>query len=270
VITVACPDLSLISGVDVAVLIESVRYGAARAELISGLVAYSGSSHTIAPSNKEPDVKTWFVYDRHGEPLGTTRVASLVDIALQAGEDLPANPLRTFCHDAGAQYCYDVDWTQLVARVQGDASLYLSRPLRIFLHDAVLPADRRAAVFREAFARSPASDASFRVIPFGAEGMLVAEMVPDGVELRWRQASSERWRAQSFGAGEGGAVPPAARLLAAMDLQEDGSPELVLQKTERSMVRGELKQRSDAIFLIGIDPKVQRFSPVTKLTVHEY
>jgi hypothetical protein len=77
VVTVACADLDLVSGVEVAVLIEQVTFGVARADLIAGLVTYAGDTRAVTASEKDPEVKTWFAYSRTGSPLGTTRMVRL-------------------------------------------------------------------------------------------------------------------------------------------------------------------------------------------------
>ncbi|MEZ4273096.1 MAG: hypothetical protein R3C68_17190 [Myxococcota bacterium] len=103
-LTVACNDLQVVSGLDLAVLIERVEFGAARADMISGLLSYAGDRGKLVASVNESPARSWFAYDHNGRGMGRTHVISLQDIASQAGVALPRNPLRTFCRDAALSF----------------------------------------------------------------------------------------------------------------------------------------------------------------------
>ncbi len=270
VLSVACGDLELISELEIAVAIERVEFGLARADLISGLARYSGRTRVTVASTQEPEARSWFAYNRSGQALGVTQVTDLQAIARHSQQEIPDNPLRTFCHESGAKFCYDVDWTQLVEKLAGTPVVFLSRPLDVFLREAVVPAQMRQRLLEEALGEAPKGDAVARIYNLGEGSQLVVESRPGGVQVRWRVNGNGSWRAQSFGAGEGGAVPPAARLVAAMDLQGDGRPELVIQRAERRDQGGAISDVTDEIHLVHLDVGGDRFVTLTQLTVHEY
>ena len=213
-------------------------------------------------------MKSWFAYDRRGQPLGTTAVTSLVELAKITGQDLPEMPLRDFCHDAGAKYCYDVDWTQMVERVDSPAAVFLSRPLDVFLRQAVLPSAVASRLYREAFAEAPNTERMVRTFHLVGDGLLLAAVRPDGLQLRWRLGPGGPWFAQSFGADAGGT--DAARLWAVMDLEQDGRPELILQVQGRAERGGTLVDLTDEVHLVRLTGNGDEFTTLTKLTVHEY
>lgn len=270
---VRCADLKLISDLDIAVLIEPIRYGQAEADLISGLATYAGRTNTIASTTgHEPRHHSWFAYNRDGEALGATVAVSFAALAKQAGVSLPAAPLRSFCRASGAKFCYDVDWTQVVAKVPGHRTIFLSRPMDVFLRDARLSEAAMLVKFNSAFGRPPRAEAKARVFAPAPGAWLLLEQTTDGLSLRWRTGEGP-WRAQEYGAGEGPAVNgslPAARLLAAMDLQGDGEPELAIQRSMREMRDGKLSDVTDEVHLLHLVEGQQRFETLTQLTVHEY
>lgn len=47
-------------------------------------------------------------------------------------------------------------------------------------------------------------------------------------------------------------------------------PELVVQRANRGMRQGQVKDESDQIVLLGLDAKGTRFAALNQLTVHEY
>lgn len=270
-VTVVCDDLEMVSVLDVAVRIEEVDYGVVRADMISGLLRYDGAAGQTVASRMQPHLGSWFAYDRTGNPMGTTAVTDLTQAAEIAGVELPQHPLRTFCRAAGARYCYDVDWTQLVERVEGAAVVFLSRPLDVMLPEAVLSAETRQRLFAAAVGAPPAADTVARFYHLGGERYLLAEVRPGGLQLRWPRGDGvQGWASQGFGTALGGDVPPMARLLAVMDLQGDGAAELILQQTSRVRRGRELQDASDEILLLHLNPQGERFVPLTQLTVREY
>lgn len=268
---VRCADLKLVSDLDIAILIEPVRYGRAEADLISGLATFSGRSGIIRGTRGyEPKHRSWFVYNRGGEALGSTYVVGLDELARQAGVKLPSAPLREFCRAAGAKYCYDVDWTQIVSKVAGHRSVFLSRPMNVFLREAHLSEAAAVSQFQQAFGRPLNEGAMARAFDLKDGARLWVEQRPDGIELRWRLLADAAWRGQGFGQLEGGEVPPSARLLAAMDLQGDGLPELILQRSTRGMRTGKVVDLTDEVHMLHFDESHDGFVTLTQLTVHEY
>ncbi|MBC7794244.1 MAG: hypothetical protein H7Z43_11100, partial [Clostridia bacterium] len=268
--TVACADLVLSSDVDVAVLMEPLTYGTVRADLIAGVARYIGSSDSISPAKTEPKIGSWFAYNRTGEALGMTEVVTLHDLAERFGERLPANPLRAFCRQGGARFCYDVDWAQVVTKLDGEPVVFLSRPLGVFVSHHGMADDVQNQIFEEAFKRPLLRDAAIRVYSLGKGGYLVAEVRPAAIEMRWRLKAEEAWSAQGLGTPEGGQTPPSARLLAVMDLQHDGKPEIIIQRANRAKQNGEVRDISDEILLMALDSHTAKFTSINQLTVREY
>lgn len=268
--SVSCADLELVSDVHVAVLVENIAYGRVRADMIAGVATYQGAQKSVSRAGDEPPATSWFAYDLDGDPLGTTQVVSLEELGKRLDENVPAYPIRTYCEKVGAKYCYDVDWTQVLKSVDGGPVLYLSRPLDIFLTRMDVPLDVEAGIVTEAFGHAPVDDAVYRIFELGADGMLAIEALSSAVELRWKGSKDESWRAESFGLGEGGGVPPSARLLAAMDLQQDGTPELLVQRVYRELAKGQVRDTSDEIVLMVLEPGSTKLQALNRLTVHEY
>jgi hypothetical protein len=268
--TASCGALTFLSDVQVAVLIESIAYGLARASLIAGVASYDGATGSVRVTREEPELRSWYGYNRDGAPLGLTQEVRLADVASMVGEELPEQPVRSYCTEVGARYCYDVDWTQTVGELDGNAVVFLSRPMRIFLQEARLPADVTVALMAEAFGGPVPAGASLRSYALGNGGYLFAAVAPGSVELRWRLSGDAAWRSQSFGTREGGNAPPAARLLAAFDLRRDGRPELLLQRIDRELRHGDLQDANDSIVLLALDDGGLRFETLNTLTIHEY
>ncbi|MBI3179735.1 MAG: hypothetical protein HYZ27_08735, partial [Deltaproteobacteria bacterium] len=63
-VMVPCDDLVFLSDVHVAVLVEAVKYGLARASLIAGVAAFDGAANRVGPSAQEPELAAWYAYDR--------------------------------------------------------------------------------------------------------------------------------------------------------------------------------------------------------------
>ncbi|OGR12437.1 MAG: hypothetical protein A2341_19965 [Deltaproteobacteria bacterium RIFOXYB12_FULL_58_9] len=270
-LTLPCGSISLRSEVHVAVLVEAVEFGLARASLVAGVVTFDGATNQVTPTVDEPDLKSWYGYSREGQPLGMAHTVRLKDLADKYGEDVPNNPLRAFCHKSGARYCYDVDWAQVVGLLQGDPVVYLSRPMSVILQpEAFLSDDVVSGLFAKAFGRSLGDDELLRVYRLVRGGYLLVESRHAGVELRWRLGASDSWNGASFGALEGGTPTPTARLLAVLDLEADGRPELLLQRIERKSAAGEITDSTDEITMLALDKTGKRLRPLTKLIVHEY
>jgi len=267
--TVSCSDLSLLSDVHVAVMVEVVEFGLVRASLMAGVVTYDGATNRVVATKKEPDLKSWYGYDRRGLPLGMTHAVRLKDLGVRYGADVPDHPLRTFCRQSGAKYCYDLDWAQVVGVLEGDPVVYLSRPMRTFLEERSVPTDVAARLFVEAFGRPPAEEGTTRVYALAHGGQLLIEVSPGGLDVRWRLADGP-WRSKSWGTAEGGRVPPTARLLAAMDLERDGRPELLLQRVHRVQADGSYKDSVDEVMLLSLGPRGVSWQSLNRLTVHEY
>lgn len=270
VVTVACDGLELVTDVRVAVRIETVEYGRARAVMIAGVADYDGNNKKVSRAGGEPALGSWFAYDLDGTPLGTTQVVSLEELADRYQEELPSAPLRAYCRSLGAKYCYDVDWTKTVKAIEGEPTIFLSRPLDIFLERLSVPLDVEAALIERAFGHPPEDGAIYRLFRLGEDGTLALEAYGAAVELRWRRAEDEPWQRESFGAGEGGGLPPAARLLAAMDLEQDGTPELLVQRVYRALEDGEVRDTEDEIVMMVLEPQSRNFEVLNRLTVHEY
>lgn len=269
--SVSCDDLELLSPVHLAVRIEPIAYGMVRADLISGLITYDGRRGRITASRQDPNVHFWFGYTRSGMPVGRSGTVDLQDLAGQLGEKVPSDPLRTFCRNRGARYCYDVDWAHVVKRIEGEPVVFLSRPLDgTFLEEIVRMPEAVDRLFMQAFDRGPQKGAIPHVYRLRDGAHLVVETLPDGIDLRWRLSPTAPWAAQSFGRGEGGSVPPSARLFAAFDLQADGRPELVVQRTQRGERQGELADLTDEVHLMHLAASGDHFETITQLTVHEY
>ncbi|MBI5507396.1 MAG: hypothetical protein HY903_01465 [Deltaproteobacteria bacterium] len=270
VLMVSCRDLVPISDVEVAVLVESVAYGLARASLIAGMVHYDPTSGKLQPSRQEPESRSWYGYSRDGEALGLAQTVRFSDLASQLGEDVPETPLRTFCRQAGARYCYDVDWAQVVDQLEGEPVLFLSRPAPSFLAEGTVPPKVSAAWIGEAYGKRDETGVTPRVYALPRGGALLVAVQPGGVDLRWRPRAGDPWRAQAFGVLENGATPPSARLLAVMDLQGNGRPEVLLQRIRRVARDGEIKDAQDELLLLGVDPAAKKVETINALTVHEY
>ncbi|MEO0811939.1 MAG: hypothetical protein AAFY60_03680, partial [Myxococcota bacterium] len=269
-ITVPCDGLELVTDVRVAVRIEGLEYGRARAVMIAGVADYDGRNKTVNRAGSEPELGSWFAYDLDGAPLGTTQVVSLEDLADRYKEELPSAPIRAFCRSLGAKFCYDVDWTKTVKSIDGQPTIFLSRPLDIFLERMEVPLGVESALIERAFGHGPEDSAIYRLFRLGEDGTLALEAQGASVELRWRRAEDQPWERESFGSGEGGGLPPAARLLAAMDLEQDGTPELLVQKVYRTLSQGEVRDTSDEIVLMVLEPESRNFQVLNRLTVHEY
>jgi len=268
--TVACKSLKLSSDLVVGVRVEALSYGRAQADLVAGLATYVGKDGAVVASTTEPELRSWFGYDRRGNLLGAAHKVELGAVAAMLGEAVPDEPLRAFCRKAGARYCYDVDWAHVVSRLEGEAVLFLSRPADVFLEPAPLTADEGASLFHQAFGREPSTGSSFGLYRFGKAGELVLEAERDDVELRWRLEPGAPWRAQELGRSEGGAMPPSARLLAALDIDRDGLPELVVQRITRGVAAGGPRDQSDEVLLLRLSRAGDTFGSLNRLTVHEY
>ena len=269
-LVVPCRELKTMSDVHLAVMVESVAYGLARASLVAGMIFYDSATGKLQPSRQEPDCKSWYGYSKDGEALGMAQTVRLADLAAQLGEDVPETPLRTFCRQAGAKYCYDVDWAQVVDHLDGEPIVFLSRPTPIFLAEGTPQRDTRNAWLADAFGKTVAVDATMKVYALPKGGALLIAIQPGGLSLRWRLGGGEPWKAQSLGVLEGGRAPPSARLLVVMDLKNDGRPEILLQRVKRAVVLGEFKDVADEVVLVGLDASGKRFEAINALTVHEY
>jgi hypothetical protein len=199
-----------------------------------------------------------------------SEVVTLDDLAQRFGEELPPNPLRAFCRQNGAKYCYDVDWAQVVTKLDGEPVVFLSRPLGVFVAQLDAPLDVHEQLFREAFGRPAIEGATTRVYTMGHGGYLIVEGRPAAVEVRWRLRPEDPWKAQGFGTPEGGHSPPSARLLAVLDLEADGKPEILVQRANRAVQDGEVKDVSDEIVFMRLDQTAAKFNSVNQLTVREY
>lgn len=267
--TLACRALRLSSDLVLAARIEAISYGRAEADLLAGLATYQGDKAALVPAVHEPELKSWFGYDRDGELVGGAHRIELAAVAAMLGEAVPDEPLRAFCKKSGAKYCYDVDWAHVVSRLRGEPVLYLSRPAEVFLAPEVMSSDDMAARLREAFGREPIAGATTRLYALNGGGELAVETTREDVAVRWRLGAQGPWKAQAFGRGEGGARPPSARLLAALDLERDGRPELVVQRVEPQGDAG-AKDRREELLLLRLPPGRDTFTVLNELTVHEY
>ena len=265
--TVTCKDLSLVSDVHVAVLVDRVEYGVVRADLVAGIATLEGAQNSLMIPGDTPPRRSWFGYSKRGLPLGTTEVVDLREVARELGSDVPESPLRAFCREAGARYCYDVDWAEVMGQLPGDAVIFLSRPLNVF--PQILRAGA-ASFFADAFGREPREDAVSRVYRLGHDAYLAVESTPDTVDLKWQLGAGGSWEGQSFGRTEGGKIPPAARLLAALDVEHDGRPEILIQRATREDVGGVIRDSMDEIFMMKLSSGGDRFENINRLTIHEY
>lgn len=269
IVTVDCARLQLRSDVQVATRIETLAYGPVRADVIAGVASYDGASTNLDGTPKEPTLGSWFAYSRDGRLLGTTRQVRLADLAKQLGEKLPEAPLRTACRRAGARYCYDVDWAQVVQSLGDEAMVFLSRPLPVFLAP-LEESDETNSLADESLGRARTPGAVVSTYALGDSGRLLIEQQNDAVELRWRTTSKGPWQAQSLGRGEGGTPTPAARVVSVMDIDRDGMPELLIER-ETFRLRGSDKQpENDIVWLARLESTARRFVPMSKLLVREY
>jgi hypothetical protein len=268
--TVSCRALRLASDLVLAVRVEALSYGRAEADLVAGLATYVGEGGTMIASAKEPELRSWFAYNREGDLLGGAHRVELSAVAATLGEVVPDEPLRAYCKRTGARYCYDVDWAHVVSRVRGEPVLYLSRPASVFLEPRRLSPDESRARFNEAFGRDPAPGTYWQIFGLAGGGELAVESTHDDVLLRWQTSPDAPWRSQAFGHSEGGAVPPSAQLLAALDVRRDGRPELVLQRVTRKVTAAGAREQSDEIWFLQLPVEADRFSVLNRLTVHEY
>ncbi|MEO1170540.1 MAG: hypothetical protein AAFX94_00580 [Myxococcota bacterium] len=272
-LNVNCELLELVTDVRIAVRVENITYGLVRADMIAGVADYDGRAKRVSKAGAEPALGSWFAYNLDGAPLGTTQVVSLEELADRYQEELPSSPIRDYCRSLGAKYCYDVDWTKTVKAIEGEPTIYLSRPLAIFLEPMNLPLDAEAMMIREVFGNDADDDAIYRLFRLGKTGTLALQGTPSSVEVRWRRGDAEPWQRESLGAGESGSsgrLPPSARLLAAMDLEQDGTPELLVQRVFRSMEGGKIRDVSDEIVLMVLQRNSSRFQVLNRLTVHEF
>lgn len=265
-----CASLVLASDVSLAVLLEPIAFGTAKADLIAGIATFSGTHQRLTPSAVEPTSGSWFAYDRHGQPAGVTHLVDLRTLGAELGEEVPENPLRANCRRTGARFCYDVDWVEMVEAMKGEAEVYLSRPMPVFLTE-VPPdhANQPPKAFVDAFGRPPQPGSIARVYSLGQDRWLVIEARPEGLEARWR-LNNGPWRHQEFGAGEKGQAAPAARLIATLDVSQDHRPDLLVQRVERQNIRNTPTDVRDEIVLLRLDKAGQRFVPFNRLTVREY
>lgn len=265
---VACERLHLASDIVIAVRIDSFEWHIVRADLLAGLASFDGTLGRPEAATREPAVKSWFAYGLRGEFLGAAHRVELAALAQASGEALPDRPLRTNCERSGAQYCYDVDWAHTVSRVQGEPVLFLSRPAPILM-SAVVATESYSIMFREVFGREPNSEGSWRAYELAGGGLMFVEIVRDGFELRWR-GRREGWLAQTFGRLEGGAAPPSARLLAVLDIEHNGIPELIVQRVSRRATPKGVRDASDEILMLRTSDVGRPFTVLNHLTVREY
>lgn len=268
--TVACSTLQLASDLVIAARIEALSYGRAEADLIAGLGAYGAEDAALRAAGDEPELRSWFGYDREGELVGSAHRVELGAMAAMLGERVPDEPLRAFCRRTGAKYCYDVDWAHVVSRLGGEPVLFLSRPARVFLPQAPLAPEETRARFAVAFGHEPVGETFGRVYALAGGGELVVNTGGDELALRWRLAGERTWRAQAFGRSEGGDTPPAVRLLAALDVQQDGRPELVIQRATYVVEGGAPQRVADELLFLHLADAGDRFTLLNRLTVHEY
>lgn len=268
--TVPCAQLKPTSEIHVAVLIEGISFGLTRADLISGVGTYYPEQNSFKATTKEPELKSWYGYGKNGEPLGMTEMVRLNDLASQFGEEVPDSPLRSFCKRSGARFCYDVDWAQVVKKVDGEPVVFLSRPAAMLKAEQTFSEAQQDELLRSALGRPLQSSMVSRIYQLSKDSQLVCEIAPDGFELRWRGGPTESWRSHRFGAPEGGHVPPAARLLAVLDARRDGRPQIVIQRVERIDSMGTYRDNLDEILFLELTQAGDKFVPITRLTVHEY
>lgn len=77
------------------------------------------------------------------------------------------------------------------------------------------------------------------------------------------------WRHQSFGKSEGGANPPTASLLAALDLQRTGVPSLVIRRAG-NRAGSTACEKTEELLLVRLAKGQDQFSVQNRLTIHEY
>ena len=269
--TVACRSLRLASDLVLAVRIEALSYGRAEADLVAGLATYVGATGELKDDPQEPELHSWFGYNRDGELIGAAHRVELGAVAALLGEAVPDDPLRSFCKRSGAKYCYDVDWAHVVSRLRGAPLLFLSRPAAVFLAPVSLTPEETAARFHQAFGRDPAREAYWRVYGLGGGGAeLALESTADDVSLRWRTAATAAWRTQAFGRSEGGANPASASFIAALDIQKDGHPALIIHRTAHAAGSKTPSGPTDELLLVSLPAGHDKFSVLNRLTIHEY
>jgi len=263
-----CDRLRLASDILVGVCIDAVSYGDTGADLLAGLGTYVAAESRVVAATRDPATRSWFGYGREGQFLGPVHVTDLDAVAVAAGEAPPQRPLRAQCERSGAKYCYDVDWLHTVSRLEQEPVLFLSQPAPVFLRPES-DAARALTLFAEGFGRPAAAGASWHSYALAQGGALASEAQRDSIEVRWRLRPAGPWRVQSFGHLEGGAAPPSARLLALLDMQRDGRPELVVQRVLRTLVKGEARDSSDEVLLLDL-PDAGAFRVVNRLTIREF
>lgn len=269
--TVACSKLIPLSDVDMAVHLDFVSFGVIKAALVGGIARHDAARKLLLAPSVEPNINTWFAYDRLGAPLGMTRSIRLVDLAKRYGEQVPARPLTTFCQESGAKYCYDVDWAKVVETLPtSEAVIYLSRPLGIFLHPAMKSREQLQALWPQTAMRRPADEGSMVMYEIPEQGQLLIRQQRNSVEFRWRSITSQKWYSESFGAIEGGSAPSLARVMTITDAGQDGKPELWVQRLARTMDQGSLRNALDEILLYELSFSKPELKLINRLVVHEY
>lgn len=267
---VPCAELEPVSDLDIAVLVDPVDLGGVEVDLVAGLGRFSGAERTLEPAGDQAPVPVWFGYDRLGRPLGTAHAVALSDLAARWGVDLPDNPMRSACRRAGARYCYDVDWAQVVSRLEGLPLVFLSRPAAVFVSPRSAPS-AVAEPFEAAFGRPPGSSGVARAYILSAGARLVVDSQPRHVDLRWQLSAGERWRSQRLGEPDRASGYAAARLLAVLDVEHDGRPEVIVQTARSDGGREkEVFEAIDTVDLMRWDRQAEKFEVVNRLTVHEY
>lgn len=268
---VRCDALTLVSGTQLSVRIEALRFGAVRADLIAGLGRLRPGTRAFAPAaRRSPKLQTWYAYDRKGQFLGLADVTSLATVAQETGsQHVPDKPLRAFCRRTGARFCYDVDWAEVVRRVDGRATFFLSRPADgVFLEQ--LPSgqarQRARAVLAERFRAEARSHAVWRL---QNKGILVYQAGPQGFELALQGAAEGMAQIHEFTPGARRGLVR-ARLLAAWDLEPDGRPELVVQQVHQQPEAASPGLESDEIVLMRYVARRNAFEPLNRLVIHEY
>ena len=267
--TVPCRSLGLSSDLVLAVRIEALSYGRTAADLIAGLAAYVGKTGEIVRAVDEPKLRSWYAYGPNAAPLGSAARVELGAVAAMLGETVPDAPLRSFCRGRGAKHCYDVDWAHVVSHLPGEPVVFLSRPARVFLAPVPLSPEDSIARSYEVFGRAPRADGVLRVFTFGASGELLVESGPAGLELGWRPEPQGAWRRQSLEDDPGAAKTVSARLLAGLDVQQDGWPELVIERRVEAAATAARTGR-DEILLLHLPRGGVQFAVLNRLTIHEF
>ncbi|MEO0459488.1 MAG: hypothetical protein AAF219_01505 [Myxococcota bacterium] len=268
--TVACNALESVSDVQLAVLIENLRYGRVRADLIAGVLSYDGTVRKLKRSRREPALGSWFAYDLQGHLLGATQVVELDELAERHGERVPRFPLRSFCRREKAKHCYDVDWTKTVAPVEGEPTIFASRPLNVILDPLELPSEAESLLLRDSPLLAEDEETRYRFFRIGREGVLVVASAPGLLRVCWRESDDSIWDQATIRESRKQILAPISRLLAAMDIERDGRPELLLQTAHRALKAGQLRTISDEIVLLTPVSAQNRYEVLTRLTVHEY